>query len=246
MTPVEKMQREYERAVELGTGAHAGKTWYAGAPYTTHLKDVDSQIEKFFMAGPRRLPLHFLMCLKTAAWLHDAVEDTGMSLDLIERECGKEVRTLVWAVTDEPGANRKERHEKTYPKIKNVAFATALKLADRISNVEAAVKSRGGYFDMYRKEHYEFRRALHTVGEFEEMWAHLDALLAEDPSKRAEKAADSILAHVRQALKNSGLGVFDYTDTRVGDRDVLDISEEFLKQLRATLPSVIHAEMSKE
>ena len=182
----------YANAVRLGSDAHAGKTWNSGQPYTVHLMAVEEIITRFLPDSPAREPL------MAAAWFHDAVEDTGMSLDLVEKECGPEVRTLVWAVTDEPGINRKERHEKTYPKIRNVAGAVALKLADRIANVEASAKNRGGYFDMYRKEYADFRQALYSFGQLEVMWAHLDSLMSNDPCKQAVKLADKLVAELRQ------------------------------------------------
>lgn len=212
----------YERARQLGTDAHAGKQWYAGKPYTAHLEAVEDNIHRFL---GQNTPPAILGALLAAAWLHDAVEDTGMSLDLIEKECGYMVRTLVWAVTDEPGANRKERHEKTYPKTRNVAYAVALKLADRIANVEASAKTRGGYFDMYRKEHYDFKRALYSPGQYENMWAHLDALMAEDPSKRAIQLADKLIAKLQARL---------------------GLTEATLDVLHKQFASIIEAELKKD
>jgi hypothetical protein len=84
------------------------------------------------------------------------------------------VARLVHAVTNEPGQNRRARHAATYPKIREAGDnAITLKLADRIANVEAG----GNLVGMYKKEHEDFKRALYTPGQAEEMWAHLNQLL---------------------------------------------------------------------
>ena len=127
--------------------------------------------------------------LLAAAWLHDVVEDTSGTSQ--ETKCkdvaemfGDSVADLVAAVTEfeqiltaawlhdvieDAGGTSQE----TYPKIRSVRGAVALKLADRIANVEAG----GSLVAMYQEEYEDFRRALHTAGEYEATWAHLDALL---------------------------------------------------------------------
>lgn len=194
----QKMKTSFQSAVDMAYEAHAGKTWYAGLAYTEHLRRVEEVILKYCDG---KIPPFILQVLRSSAWLHDAVEDCGVTVDQIKKKVGPEVAALVWAVTDEPGANRKERHEKTYPKIRNIPHAVKLKLADRIVNVEASAYSRGGYFDMYRKEHYDFKRALCSPDADEvekEMWRHLDLLLSEDPSKKSAKLADEILVEVQK------------------------------------------------
>jgi hypothetical protein len=46
-------------------------------------------------------------------------------------------------------------------------------LADRIANVEHG----GKLVDMYKREYEDFRRALYTKDEYENMWNHLDGLM---------------------------------------------------------------------
>jgi (p)ppGpp synthase/HD superfamily hydrolase len=107
-----------------------------------------------------------------AAWLHDIIEDTGFTREEIEFHFGIEVSEIVWRVTDEEGANRTERHEKTYPKIRGSVWSVFLKLQDRISNIEA-----GGKSDMYLKEFPSFKAALYKAGEFDPIWEHLEIIL---------------------------------------------------------------------
>lgn len=91
------------------------------------------------------------------------------------------------ALTDEPGANRKERKAATYPKIKGTPGALQLKLADRIANVENGLASRvkdpsnslnKRMFLMYKKEQPEFESALRVLGQYDEMWNRLNTLFA--------------------------------------------------------------------
>lgn len=187
------------RAEEMGRKAHVGKTWAAGLPYSEHLKRVTETVMKFLDG---KVPEDVIRNLTAAAWLHDAVEDTGMTLELVEQELGSEVRALVWAVTDEHGANRAERHGKTFPKTRNVPYATALKLADRIVNVEANVQNRGGIYNMYRKEHPVFREALYNPSHthLEEMWGYLTRLMQIEPSKDSVKLADKIMSSIKSQL----------------------------------------------
>jgi len=154
-----------DKAKEFAIAAHGDQQKYGKHPYSKHLQDVVSCSQRFGLSES----------IQTAAWLHDVVEDTPVTVDEIREEFGEEIAKLVDAVTDEPGSNRKERHQKTYPKTRNAgADAIALKLCDRIANVEAVGKMK-----MYRKEYPEFRRMLYRKGELEELWNHLDDLFVE-------------------------------------------------------------------
>lgn len=170
-----------------------GAQLYAGTlPYTHHLKDVEAVLRRFGFTGEciseepewckDRLKHEDDWHMLTAAWLHDLVEDTRGTDHEVKRKdiaemFGERVADLVEAVTDEPGppgSNRKVRKALTYPKTRAAgAAAVALKLADRIANLEHG----GDLVKMYRKEHEDFRRALYTAGENEAMWAHLEGLL---------------------------------------------------------------------
>ncbi len=143
---------------------HAGQTYGSGLPYTHHLNDVEKVLIRFGIVDDD---------FGNAAWLHDTEEDTETKNKEIAEMFGDRVAELVRAVTNEEGANRKVRAALTYPKIRNCPGAVCLKLADRIANVEHG----GKLVEMYIKEYEDFRRALYTQGEYEDMWAHLDKLL---------------------------------------------------------------------
>lgn len=160
-------------ATEMAIKAHGDQTWANGLPYKEHLRRVDENVCRF----GKHLDAMNMLALRCAAWLHDTVEDTTLTVQDIETHFGEKIATLVWAVTDAPGKNRKERHAATYPKIKGTKNATLLKLCDRIANVDASVQDPK-YMSMYLKEYPEFREALYVPGHNEEAWAHLDTLMS--------------------------------------------------------------------
>ena len=156
---------------------HAEQEYGEGRKYQYHLEKVEEVLRRF---GEKDFDM------LAAAWLHDVMEDCGIARDTLELGFGRRIAELVWAVTNEPGANRKERHEKTYPKIKQVKGALRLKLADRIANVEECLrekKEKGSskLLGMYQSEFDSFVDALFVEGQEEDMWWHLKDLMIEDP-----------------------------------------------------------------
>lgn len=161
---------DYEFAKRLAELAHHRQR-YGTHPYTHHLKQVDTTLCNFGFKDD--------MDLRIAAWLHDIIEDTGMSYDQIKLGFGEAIADIVYAVTNEMGRNRKERNQKTYPKIKLNKKALILKLADRIVNVTQAVGTNTRYVDMYRKEMPFFKSSLYEKTDdenVEKMWQHLEEL----------------------------------------------------------------------
>lgn len=152
--------------------AHGGQPYADEVPHTYHLKLVVDVLERFDFREPE------MIC---AGWMHDLIEDTNRSYNDIKERFGEDVAELVFLVTNELGRNRAERNAKTYPKIRGHNAATALKLADRIANVEYGLANGGTMLDKYRKEYSAFRGALHVdVGDrrVERMWAFLDQLMS--------------------------------------------------------------------
>jgi (p)ppGpp synthase/HD superfamily hydrolase len=141
-----------------------GDQKYGFLPYTTHLAAVENVLRRFNITDS---------ILLGGAWLHDVCEDTGTKVKEIEELFGEETALIIGAVTNERGESRKVRAALTYPKIRSNKKAVILKLADRIANVE----NGGSLVTMYRKEYEDFKRALYTKDENEEMWSCLDRLL---------------------------------------------------------------------
>ncbi len=156
-----------EQAIAFAEKMH-GDQKYGPHKYIVHLENV-AQIVKIFSADWNE-------DLIIAAYLHDTIEDTPASYSDIKKVFGENVAELVYAVTDELGRNRKERHAKTYPKIAALPMAITLKLADRISNVAYSVADRESRFAMYLGEHKGFSEAFKKDNTNQKMWEHLEKL----------------------------------------------------------------------
>ena len=156
-----------------------------------HLCDAVNVLRRFF--DWEELDQDFI----DATWMHDVLEDTPTKRWEIEAGFNQRVADLVYAVTNEPGANRKERHGKTYPKIRDTEGAITVKLADRIANLEQTVShDRFGrppskLFSMYSKEWDDFQKELRGrckgEGPTEKlMWEYIDEIIAEG-NRKSEK-----------------------------------------------------------
>ena len=158
------------KAQTIALLAHAGQA-YGDRPFIEHPRDVAKRAKEYGLGED----------IVTGAWLHDVLEDCPtVTFNYLAREFNIEVADLVYAVTDERGRNRRERAEKTLPKIRQYGYAAvALKLCDRLSNVEAAVRDRSTLLNMYKKEYKTFREDLYLEGEHEDLWERLDVLLGE-------------------------------------------------------------------
>jgi len=169
--------------MEFATAAHEGQTYGDGRPYTAHLADVVGVLDAYGISGEPMV---------AAGWLHDTVEDTGVTIEDIKESFGDLVADMVYAVTDEPGKNRRERHEATYPKTAGNPGGVIIKLADRVANVQNCWDTQNSMLFMYQREYKGFRKALkgvkmppHLEEPAKALWSHLDKLLGWwEPKKR--------------------------------------------------------------
>lgn len=146
-----------------------GDQKYGPYPYIYHLTMVDNILCSYGYTAPEA---------RCTAYLHDVLEDTKITREELEKEFTSLIANWVYLVTNESGKNRKERHQKTYPKIRTNQFAVALKLCDRIANVQFSIEMNDtGKLEMYRKEHNEFKKALWKENEHYATWLELDQLL---------------------------------------------------------------------
>jgi (p)ppGpp synthase/HD superfamily hydrolase len=143
------MMNTVERAKVFATAAHAavGQTRkYTGEPYVVHPMEVASLVES--VGGTE--------AMVAAALLHDVLEDTGVTVDVLEEQFGSEVADLVLWLTDvsKPGdGNRSTRkaldrqHSAAAP-----AAAQTVKVADLISNTRSIVAHDPGFAKVYLEE----------------------------------------------------------------------------------------------
>ena len=150
---------------------HMAQSYDGMFPYEKHLDDVIDVLNRFVKAGTR----DYANKLYIAGYLHDILEDGALSFNKIKNYFGEDVAEIVYCVTDELGRTRLEKKAKTLPKIATNPDAIIIKLADRIANIEM-----GGKVDMYAKEYFDFKFALHRKdSKAQPMWDHLESLLKE-------------------------------------------------------------------
>lgn len=126
-----------EKARIFATAAHAAQGQvrkYTNEPYIVHPHDVAQIVRS--VGGTDNMV--------AAAYLHDTLEDTHVTLDLLRTEFGNEIATLVlWLTdvsqpTDGPRSTRKEidrLHSASAP-----GEAQTIKVADLISNTNDIVQ----------------------------------------------------------------------------------------------------------
>ena len=146
-----------------------GMQKYDDKPYFYHLEQVVDVLNEFGFTDEKYI---------ISGYLHDTLEDCAISYNDIKKDFGFEIAEIVYCVSDESGRNRKERKEKTYPKIKSNADAIIVKLADRIANLNNSLKNNPSIAHMYTKEYGDFRKALYIENtEADGMWKYLDNLI---------------------------------------------------------------------
>lgn len=142
-----------ERARIFATAAHAAvgqKRKYTGEDYIVH----PTEVVNILLTVPGITDAQL-----AAAYLHDVVEDTGVTIEQVEAEFGTEVAELVGWLTDvskPTDGNRKVR--KTIDR-KHTAMAPAaaqtIKCCDIISNVKSIVINDPNFAEIYLAEKME-------------------------------------------------------------------------------------------
>ncbi len=120
------------RAYEVAAAAHKGQKRKSGEPYITHPLAVATITARYGMDEATII----------AALLHDAVEDTGVTLEDLTRDFGEEVAELVDGVTklerlafDSKEAQQAATMRKMLVAMANDIRVLVIKLADRLHNM---------------------------------------------------------------------------------------------------------------
>ena len=158
-------------ARSFAIAAH-GDQKYGDHPYSFHLDAVAELLAAF---GEQA---------QIVGYLHDVVEDTDVPIQTVRQEFGDRVADCVALVTDETGANRKERKARTNAKLAAVSgekeLALIVKTADRLANLRmSALGGAESKLDMYRREHPAFREAVYRPGLCDELWREMSRILGE-------------------------------------------------------------------
>ena len=127
-----------EKARAFATAAHAAVGQlrkYTFEPYIVHPAEVAALVATVPGHTPEMI---------AAAWLHDTVEDTGVTSELIRKESGDEVAELVGWLTDVSRPDHGNRAARKAVDRAHTAGAPAaaqtIKLADLIANTRSIMQ----------------------------------------------------------------------------------------------------------
>jgi (p)ppGpp synthase/HD superfamily hydrolase len=122
------------RAAHFAAQRHAGQSRKGSnqEPYVVHLAEVAALLAEATDGDDADLI--------AAGWLHDAIEDQGVTPPELAEAFGEGVADLVCEVTDDKNLEKAERKERQVEEAARKSVrARLLKLADKTSNVSAIV-----------------------------------------------------------------------------------------------------------
>ncbi|CAB4241556.1 HD/PDEase domain containing protein [uncultured Caudovirales phage] len=138
-----------ERARVFATAAHAAvgqMRKYTFEPYIVHPAEVASIVATVPHTEE----------MLAAAWLHDTVEDTGVTIETIRAEFGEKVAELVGWLTDVSRPEHGNRaHRKALDRAHTAAApaeAQTIKLADLIANTRSIMEHDEAFARTYLEE----------------------------------------------------------------------------------------------
>lgn len=138
-----------QRAMTFATAAHAAVGQlrkYTFEPYIVHPAEVVATLKT----------VSHTEAMVAAAWLHDVVEDTGVTLELIRQEFGDEVADLVGWLTDVSRPDHGNRAQRKAVDRAHTAAAPAaaqtIKCCDLISNTRSIVEHDEKFAKTYLAE----------------------------------------------------------------------------------------------
>ena len=138
-----------EKARVFATAAHAAAAQlrkYTNEPYIVHPREVAGIV---LQHGGSDVQI-------AAAWLHDVVEDTGVTIETIRTEFGTDVAELVGWLTDVSRPEQGNRATRKAIDRAHTAMAPAaaqtIKLADLISNCTSIVEHDATFAKTYLEE----------------------------------------------------------------------------------------------
>ncbi len=139
-----------EKARVFATAAHASAAQlrkYTNEPYIVHPAEVFSIVSAVDGATEEMM---------AAAWLHDVVEDTGVTNEVIRDMFGEKVAELVGWLTDVSRPEQGNRATRKAIDRAHTAMASAeaqtIKLADLISNCGSIVEHDAAFAKTYLEE----------------------------------------------------------------------------------------------
>jgi guanosine-3',5'-bis(diphosphate) 3'-pyrophosphohydrolase len=153
---------------------------YTNNPYTDHLAEVAGIA---VTACPERLRPEMMVAV---AWLHDCMEDQGVTLETLEQKFGSTIAYAVSQLSDMETGNRAARKAASRERLSRAwDWVQTIKCADLISNTSSIVMHDPKFAEVYLEE----KRLL------------LDALTQADPRLLAIARGQATVAGVQGTLK---------------------------------------------
>lgn len=133
----------------FATAAHAAvkqKRNYTGEPYIVHPRAVAETVQ---------VSRHHTWKHVVLAWIHDTVEDTGVTRQVIEDVFGKEIDHALYYLTnvEVTAGNRAQRHQMNVARLaKAPAWVKTVKVADIYDNTKDIAKVAPAFAPQYLQE----------------------------------------------------------------------------------------------
>lgn len=137
------------RAEAFAIAAHAAvdqRRKYTNEPYIVHPRAVVGIVQACHAHVWQQV---------VVAWLHDTVEDTGVTNEDIVSVFGRDIAFGVWNLTnvDKTAGNRAARHQMNCDRLKDAPnWAKTVKVADIYDNAASIAKYDPAYAPQYLKE----------------------------------------------------------------------------------------------
>lgn len=160
------------RAAAFARRAHEGQfRKYDGRPYIVHPEEV-ATIVADHGGSPE---------MQAAAWLHDVVEDTPVTIEQIEAEFGLLVAFYVGSLTDSESGNRAQRKEASRRRLSTSGRSVqTIKFADMLSNGPSIRDHDPDFWKVYR---YEIALALSVMLDGDSILRHRVYLMIEQEDR---------------------------------------------------------------
>lgn len=149
---------------------------YTGNPYSEHLAEVAgivSAVQDTGWSGVRRDEII------AVAWLHDSIEDQGLTHNQLLFEFGKNIADGVLWLSDMEEGNRATRKQLSCKRLSSApGWVQTIKCADLISNTSSIVKHDPEFAKVYLKEKRDLLDAMENADP--RLWSLADSLCRVD------------------------------------------------------------------
>ncbi len=141
------MERTAYQAMMFAREVHASqRRKYIDNPYTDHLAEVAGIVATV-------APLELADLMVSVAWLHDCVEDQGVTVPSLRAAFGNDVADGVRLLSDLETGNRAERKALSRDRLANApGWVQTIKCADLISNTSSIVTHDPKFAAVYLEE----------------------------------------------------------------------------------------------